>query len=134
MTSADTFSIRQMCDAYAVTPRTLRFYEQKELLFPVRIGTQRLYGKRERTRLQLILRGKRFGFSLEDIRQLLDMYDRDGSNEAQLLRTYDLAQDRLARMEAQRAELDQAICELRDQLAQGADLLARQRAVAVAAE
>lgn len=134
MTSADTFSIRQMCDAYAVTPRTLRFYEQKELLFPVRIGTQRLYGKRERTRLQLILRGKRFGFSLEDIRQLLDMYDRDGSNEAQLLRTYDLAQDWLARMEAQRAELDEAICELRDQLAQGADLLARQRAVAVAAE
>ncbi len=130
MTDADSFSIRQMCDTYSVTPRTLRFYEQKELLFPVRLGTQRLYGKRERTRLHLILRGKRFGFSLEDIRQLLDMYDRDGSNEAQLVRTYDLAQDRLARMEAQRAELDEAISELRDQLAQGADLLARHRAVA----
>jgi len=79
--------------------------------------------KRDRARLQLILRGKRFGFSLEDIRQLLDMYDPAGSNEAQLTRTYDIARDRLAQMEAQRAELDVAIAELRDQLAQGALLL-----------
>lgn len=130
MTEPDTFSIRQMCDTYDVTPRTLRFYEQKELLFPQRLGTRRLYGKRDRARLQLILRGKRFGFSLEDIRQLLDMYDPEGSNEAQLLRTYDIAATRLAQMEAQRAELDTAIVELRDQMAQGADLLARFRRAA----
>jgi len=124
MTEPDAFSIRQMCEAFAVTPRTLRFYEQKELLFPARLGTRRLYGKRDRARLHLILRGKRFGFSLEDIRQLLDMYEPVGSNAAQLIRTYDLARARLAQMEAQRAELDQAITELRDQLAQGAALLA----------
>ncbi|MEY4697793.1 MAG: hypothetical protein RIT14_2221, partial [Pseudomonadota bacterium] len=73
---------------------------------------------------KLILRGKRFGFSLEDIRQLLDMYDRDSPRqEAQLRRTYSLAQDRLAQMERQRAELDEAIAELKDQLAWGAALL-----------
>lgn len=124
MPATDTLTIRQMCDSYGVTPRTLRFYEQKELLFPTRIGAQRLYDRTCRTRLRLILRGKRFGFSLEDIRQLLDMYDPSGSNAAQLLRTYDLAQARLAQMEAQRAELDEAILELRDQLTEGAALLA----------
>lgn len=124
MPDSDCLSIRQMCDAYDVTPRTLRFYEQKELLFPVRVGTQRLYGKACRTRLQLILRGKRFGFSLEDIRQLLDMYDPGGSNEAQLLRTYDLARQRLAQMEAQRTDLDEAITELRHQLTEGETQLA----------
>jgi len=130
MTEPDALTIRQMCDAYGVTPRALRFYEQKELLFPQRLGTRRLYGKRDRARLQLILRGKRFGFSLEDIRQLLDMYNPEGSNEAQLLRTYDVAAARLAQMEAQRAELDTAIAELRDQMAQGADLLTRFRRAA----
>jgi len=126
MPDPEAFSIRQMCDTYAVTPRTLRFYEQKELLSPVRDGARRLYGKRDRARLQLILRGKRFGFSLEEIRQLLDMYDPSGSNQAQLARTHDLGRQRLAQMQAQRAELDIAITELRDQLAQAADLLAGQ--------
>lgn len=124
MPAADTLTIRQMCDSFGVTPRTLRFYEQKELLFPARAGAQRLYGRTCRARLRLILRGKRFGFSLEDIRQLLDMYDPSGSNEAQLMRTHDLAQARLAQMEAQRAELDEAITELRAQLSEGAALLA----------
>ncbi len=73
----ETMTIRQMCDAFDVTPRTLRFYEQKELLFPIRIGTRRLFTRRDRARLKLILRGKRFGFNLEDLRQLLDLYDRD---------------------------------------------------------
>ena len=104
--SLDTLSIRQMCDAFDVTPRTLRFYEAKELLFPIRLGTRRLFTRADRARLTLILRGKRFGFSLEDIRQLLAMYERDGSNQAQLLRTLEIAKDRLAQMEAQRAELD----------------------------
>jgi DNA-binding transcriptional MerR regulator len=120
----ETFSIRQMCDIFGVTPRTLRFYEQKELLFPIRDGLHRRFTKRDRARLTLILRGKRFGFSLEDIRQLLDMYDRDGSSEGQLLRTYGLAQDRLRQMEAQRAELDEAIAELKIEIAQGAAMIA----------
>lgn len=114
-----TLTIRQMCDAFAVTPRTLRFYEAKELLSPHRVGKQRHYGYRDRARLKLILRGKRFGFSLEDIRQLLDMYDHDDAHqEAQLTRTHAIALDRLRQMQSQRAELDEAILELKDQLAQ----------------
>ena len=109
----ETMTIRQMCDAYGVTPRTLRFYEAKELLFPQRQGTRRRFTRQDRARLTLILRGKRFGFSLEDIRQLLDMYDRDGSNEAQLTSTFQLAEARLQQMEAQRAELEGAIAELK---------------------
>ena len=126
----DTLTIRQMCAAFDLTPRTLRFYEQKELLAPIRQGAHRLYTKRDRARLTLILRGKRFGFSLEAIRQLLAMYDSAGSNEEQLLRTYDLAQDRLRQMEAQRAELTEAIEELKVQLAQGAAMIASFRRAA----
>ena len=130
-TPVDMLTIRQMCDAYLVTPRTLRFYEAKELISPVRAGSKRLYTKTDRARLQLILRGKRFGFSLEDIRQLLDMYNRNGSNEAQLLRTWQLGRDRLAQMQAQRAELDEAIAELETQLHEGeATLAAFRRAAA----
>ena len=127
MTTAkdDLLSIRQMCEVFDVTPRTLRFYEAKELIAPLRRGTARLYTYRDRARLKLILRGKRFGFSLEDIRQLLDMYDRaPGQQEAQLRRTYELAADRLAQMERQRAELEEAIAELKDQMAWGGSLLA----------
>jgi DNA-binding transcriptional MerR regulator len=86
----DVMTIREMCDAFEVTPRTLRFYETKELLTPIRVGTKRLYSRSDRARLGLILRGKRFGFSLEDIRQTLDLYDRDGGNAAQRRRAYEL--------------------------------------------
>ena len=122
--TTETMTIREMCDAFDVTPRTLRFYEQKELLFPVRKGTKRLFTKRDRARLKLILRGKRFGFSLEDIRQLLDLYDRDGGGALQLARTYEIAKARLSEMEAQRAELDQSIAELKGQLTWGEEALA----------
>ena len=122
MTHAMT--IREMCNSFGVTPRTLRFYEQKELLFPIREGTRRLFTRRDRARLTLILRGKRFGFALEDIRQLLDMYDRDGHQEAQLSRTYEIARDRLTVMERQRADLDDAIAELKEQLIWAEEILA----------
>lgn len=131
--TADTLSIREMCDAFDVTPRTLRFYEGKELLFPIRLGTRRLFTKQDRARLRLILRGKRFGFSLEEIRQLLGMYDRDSTNEAQLLRTFEIAKDRLAQMEAQRAELDVAIADLKTQLVEGEKAIAAFRHTASAA-
>ncbi len=120
--SAATMTIREMCDAFDVTPRTLRFYESKELLSPVRKGTRRLFTKRDRARLKLILRGKRFGFSLEEIRQLLDLYDTDAQH-TQLARTYDVAQRHLSEMEAQRAELDVAIEELKQQMRWGAEKL-----------
>jgi DNA-binding transcriptional MerR regulator len=120
MTSETFMTIREMCDAFDVTPRTLRFYEAKELISPKRAGTKRLFNRRDRARLKLILRGKRFGFSLEDIRQLLDMYDLDGSERGQFLQTYKLAQDRLAQMEQQRDELTEAIAELKTELSQAA--------------
>ena len=88
----DKMTIREMCDAYDVTPRTLRFYESKELLFPIRDGQKRLFTKRDRARLKLILRGKRFGFSLEQIRQLLDLYHVGDQQHTQLQRTYDNCQ------------------------------------------
>ncbi|MFC3086415.1 MerR family transcriptional regulator [Tabrizicola soli] len=117
-TTTDTMTIREMCETYNVTPRTLRFYEAKELLSPIRQGTRRLFTRRDRARLKLILRGKRFGFSLEDIRQTLDLYDRDGSDAAQRQRIYELALERLASMKDQRDELDQAIADLEAELAE----------------
>jgi len=125
---SETLTISQMCEQFSVTPRALRFYEDKELLAPARKGTQRLYSARDRARLTLILRGKRFGFSLEDIRQLLAMYDRSGSNEAQLARTLEVAGDRLAQMTAQRDELSVAIADLQIEITQGAEKLAQLRA------
>ncbi len=114
--SAEYMTIRQMCDAFEVTPRTLRFYESKELLAPDRQGQKRLFTRRDRARLKLILRGKRFGFSLEEIRQLLDLYGRGDQQEAQLARTYELARERLADLKARRSELDGAIVDLEEQL------------------
>lgn len=112
-------TIRQMCDAFEVTPRTLRFYEARELLFPQRSGQHRLYTRTDRARLKLILRGKRFGFSLEQIRQLLELYDPAGRNITQTEATLATARARLADMERQHQELGTALTELRDQIAQG---------------
>ena len=130
----ELLTIRQMCDAFSVTPRTLRFYESKELLFPLRDGQKRLFTRRDRARLKLILRGKRFGFSLEEIRQLLDLYYAGDRQLTQLTRTYDIAKDRLADMVAQRDELSQAIEDLKEQLKWGEDMIASLRASENAAE
>ena len=127
-------TIREMCEEFDVTARTLRFYEAKELLFPQRIGQKRLYGKRDRARLKLILRGKRFGFSLEEIRQLLDLYDMGDQQQTQLARTYDIARDRLADMERQRDELTEAIDELKEQLKWGEKMIASMNTAKKAAE
>jgi len=134
MTDDQTMTIREMCDAYGVTPRTLRFYEAKELLFPQREGQRRLFTKRDRARLKLILRGKRFGFSLEEIRQLLDLYDMGDQQQTQLERTYSVAQERLADLERQREELDEAIEDMKEQMKWGEKMLASMRQQNKAAE
>jgi len=115
----ETKTIREMCEAFEVTPRTLRFYEAKELLFPIREGQRRLFTKRDGARLKLILRGKRFGFSLEQIRQLLDMYQSGPKQLSQMSKTYEIAIERLSDMERQRDELNEAIGELKEQIAWG---------------
>ncbi|SFO09096.1 transcriptional regulator, MerR family [Roseovarius lutimaris] len=132
--SDETLTIRQMCTAFDVTPRTLRFYESKELLFPLRIGQKRLFTRRDRARLKLILRGKRFGFSLEEIRQLLDLYDKGDQQFTQISRAIDVARERLVDMEKQREELDAAIDDLREQMTWGTRMIASLRTTKDAAE
>ena len=127
-------TIRQMCDAFDVTPRTLRFYEAKELLFPIREGQKRLFTKRDRARLKLILRGKRFGFSLEEIRQLLDLYHMGDQQQTQIRRSYDIAKERLTDMETQRDELTEAINDLRDQIKWGEKMISSMQNAQNAAE
>ncbi len=109
-------TIGEMCAKFDVTPRTLRFYESRELLFPTREGTRRLFGKSCQARLKLILRGKRFGFALEEIRQLLNLYDAGDQQRTQLQRTYDLGVEHYRSMIAQRDELNEAIAEFEEQL------------------
>jgi Predicted transcriptional regulators len=126
----ELLTIREMCEAFDVTPRTLRFYESKELISPIREGQKRLYTRRDRGRLTLILRGKRFGFALEEMRQLLNLYDRGDQKGEQLKRTVAAARERLAQMEQQRDELTEAIDELRSQLEAGAEMLSAFRPAA----
>lgn len=120
----DLLTIRQMCDRFGVTARTLRFYEARELLSPVREGQKRLFTKRDRARLKLILRGKRFGFALEEIRQLLELYDMGDQQQTQLRKTYAVGLGHLENLRRQRDELNEAIADLSEQLAWGARKIA----------
>jgi len=105
-----------MCETFGVTARTLRFYESKELLSPIRDGQKRLFTRRDRARLKLILRGKRFGFPLEEIRQLLDLYHIGDQQRTQYRATLEHARRHLEELRQQRDELDQAIADLSDQI------------------
>lgn len=105
-------SFKEMCARFDVTPRTLRYYEYIELLNPGKEGRARFYGPREVARMTLILRGRRFGFSLEEVRQWLLLYDQKGT-QAQYRVWVDLADRQLAELERQRRDLDAAIADLR---------------------
>ena len=121
-----TYSIGQMCADFDVTPRTLRFYEYKELLAPIREGQKRLFTNKDRGRLKLILRGKRFGFSLAELKDLLDLYDLGDGQVTQLTETLKFAEKHLAEMIAQRDELNDAIADMTEQMeAARRDLAAR---------
>ena len=104
-------SFKEMCAKFDVTPRTLRYYEYIELLQPEREGRSRWYGPKEVARMTLILRGRKFGFQLEDIRQWLLIYEHEG-NEAQMRAWIDLADRQLGELAEQRVQLDEAINEL----------------------
>jgi DNA-binding transcriptional MerR regulator len=104
-------SFKEMCARFDVTPRTLRYYEYIELLFPREGGRARFYGPREIARMTLILRGRRFGFSLEEIRQWLLVYDKEGT-EVQMRRFLDMADRQLAALGEQRRQLEETIGEL----------------------
>lgn len=98
---AQRLSFKEMCSRFEVTPRTLRYYEAIELLFPEREGSARFYSARDIARMTLILRGRRFGFALEEIRQWLLIYDEKG-NQAQMEAWVNLATRQLDSLEAQR--------------------------------
>ena len=108
----ERLSFKEMCARFDVTPRTLRYYEYIELLQPEREGRSRFYNAREVARMTLILRGRKFGFALEDIRQWLLIYEREG-NEAQMRRWVDLADRQLTELDEQKRQLDETIDELR---------------------
>ncbi len=117
--SEQRLSFKEMCAKFDVTPRTLRYYEYIELLQPDREGRSRFYGPREVARMKLILRGRKFGFQLEDIRQWLLIYEHEGT-EAQMRTWVEMADGQLKELAEQRAQLDEAINELqqlRDQVA-----------------
>ncbi|GGH52940.1 MerR family DNA-binding protein [Frigidibacter albus] len=107
-----TLSFKEMCARFDVTPRTLRYYEYIELLNPGKEGRARFYGPREVARMTLILRGRRFGFSLEEVRQWLLLYDQKGT-QAQYRVWVELADRQLAELDRQRRDLDATIADLR---------------------
>jgi DNA-binding transcriptional MerR regulator len=108
-----TFTIRNLCVEFKVTPRALRFYEDKGLLYPAREGMNRVYNHRDRARLQLILRGKRVGLSLSEIREILDLYDENDGGAAQMAKSLKKFRERISALEAQREDIDGAIEQLR---------------------
>ncbi len=105
-------SIGELCDEFGVTARALRFYEDEALIAPERRGTQRLYTDRDRARLAWILRGKRVGLSLADIKELLDLYDVGDGRETQRLKTIERCQAQVDRLKQQRIDIDATILEL----------------------
>ena len=109
----DSWTISELADEFGVTLRTIRHYEDVGLLTPARRGTQRVFDTRQRIRLQLVLRGKRLGFSLASIREFLDLYDADRSQGAQLRLLLDSTRGRIRELERQRVDLDQTLRELR---------------------
>lgn len=107
-----TYSITQLCREFGATPRALRFYEEQGLLSPARRDTARVYSYKDRARLQLILRGRRVGLSIAEIRDILDTYDEEGApaQDAEALRIH---KRRIEQLQAQRAHVDEAIEELK---------------------
>lgn len=110
------YTIRQLTKEFAVTARTLRFYEDEKLISPGRRGQTRLYGPRDRARIILILRGRRLGFSLAEIREVLDMYDSKDGEQAQMLHARKKFEERIRILERQQLDIDQALRQLREGL------------------
>lgn len=107
-----TYSITELCREFEVTPRTLRFYEQKGLLAPARRGWTRLFSYRDRARLQLILRGKKVGFSLEEIKEMLELYNLKDGQLTQLRVAATKFRERREALQQQRVEVEEAMEEL----------------------
>ena len=108
----DVFTIRDLSKEFDVSARTLRFYEEKGLLDPARRGEQRLYSRRDRARLAYVLAGKTVGFSLEEVREMLDLYDLGDGQVTQLMVALAKFAVRIVRLERQMADIDRVVAEL----------------------
>jgi DNA-binding transcriptional MerR regulator len=122
--------IGEMAKRHGVTLRTLRFYEDKGLLAPKREGSTRLYMRRDNARLKLILLGRKIGFPLRDVKQIIDLYDPSGPNIKQLKHALDKSEKQLARLHHQRNAIDEAIGELNVMMQAVRSMLAGQKAAA----
>ena len=111
----EKLSFKEMCANFEVTPRTLRYYEYIELLQPERDGRSRFYSSRDVARMTLIMRGRRFGFSLEELRQWLMIYDKEG-NKAQMQAWVPIARGKLVELQKQQKEISEAVSELSEMI------------------
>lgn len=109
----DQFSISDLSKEFGLTTRAIRFYEDKDLLTPERQGTRRLYSRKDRARVKLIVRGKKLGFSLSEILDLIALYENSADEVPQLQRYYDKLSEHRRKLESQRQEIEQTIIELR---------------------
>jgi len=107
-----TYSISELAREFALTPRAIRFYEIEGLIAPRRRGQARIYGERERTRIKLILRGKRLGFALSEIREIFDIYASTGSERPQLVKFLQMLAERRALLDQQREDIDAVLAEI----------------------
>lgn len=126
----DFARIGEVSDEFGLTLRALRFYEDKGLINPKRNGVTRLYSRRDRARLKLIMLGKKVGFSLRDVKHLIDLYEPGGSNEVQLKAIMNKSTKQLDKLKTQRAALDEAIQELVNGINSLADRLGAPHSVA----
>jgi DNA-binding transcriptional MerR regulator len=122
-----TYTIRQLCLEFKCTPRALRFYEDKGLLNPARDGMNRVYSYRDRARLQLILRGKRVGLSLAEIGEILDLYEADENGAQQAAKSLRKFRERIVALEQQKQDIDQAIAQLQQGIADAEKRLSETR-------
>ena len=121
----ELFSITELAKVLGITPRTIRFYEDRGLVTPRRVGTTRVYSHRDRARMVLVLRGKRLGFSLRDIKEYLDLYDVEPTHAEQIKVLRDKVRARIHSLEDQKAALEETLVELHDIVRQSDEALIR---------
>lgn len=107
------YTVNQLAEDLGITPRTIRFYETKGLIAPQRAGTMRIFNRRDRARLMIVLRGKRLGFTLAEIREYLELYDADRTKREQMRMLLAKTQERITGLEQQHRDLTQTLAELR---------------------
>lgn len=110
---APQYTISDLAKEFGLTTRAIRFYEDRQLLDPERVGTKRLYSRKDRARVKLIVRGKKLGFSLSEIHGLIELYENAADEVPQLQRYYDKLSEHRRKLESQRQEIEQTIIELR---------------------